>query len=382
LKGVSFILVLLLAVFGCQSIAGIKDRHYDDGASTLDDAGAPLATSPQCKEYCEVVMDTCQDPMQVYPTEQVCQNVCTLLPAGQASDTAGNSVACRNRIAIAANSAKEGLEESCPAAGPGGGDVCGSDCESYCYLYAKACPKDALDDCEQKCKGLPTKSTFDAITADHDGDSLQCRLVHVSNAVGDPTTHCKHARIVHPENYCSDEPESDLSCKNYCRLINVACDGDEQVYQSNEQCQAVCEALGPGKVGDQSVDPKTDSMSCRLWHAYTAVLEPSSHCAHAGPGGDGHCGDGSETPNCPPYCKLLKKGCAADFEQAFDGETDKCESACADLDGAAPSSGYSVKSAPNRPSSLQCRMLYTTRAVAGDEAACADALGDGEHCHD
>jgi hypothetical protein len=373
----------LLSLAACQSIAGIKDRHL---ASTSDDAGSgsggpALASAKLCDDYCSVLMDTCKDPLQVYPSEQVCKNVCMQLPAGD-DDEDGNTVECRNRIAVEANNAKEGLEESCPQAGPGGAGTCGDDCETYCYLFAKACPNDALDDCEAKCKGLTDKSTLDAVTVDHDGDSLQCRLVHVSNSIGDPKTHCKHARIAHPEVYCSDPPEADFDCQKYCKLVNAECTGKNAVYESEAQCRAVCAALGPGKVGDQSVDPKTDTMSCRLWHAYTAVVTPDVHCSHAGPGGDGHCGDGSEAPNCAPYCKLLQAACKDQFEDAFGGDIDKCREACTPREGSAAGSGYSVKTAAEDPKSQQCRMLYATRAIGGDADACDDAFGEGKNCHD
>ena len=365
----------------CQAVAGLKDREYDsaDGGT---ESGPKLATAAMCKDYCDVLMSTCQDPQQVYPTKQGCMNVCMRLPAGKGSDPTGNTVACRAKIAHAANIAQEGLEESCPKAGPGGANACGSDCESYCYLYAKACPKDALDNCEAKCKGLTDKATFDAVTADHDGDTLQCRLVHVSNAFGDPDTHCKHARIVHPDGYCADPPESDLDCNHYCRLVSTACGGDDRVYESPNQCKAVCAALGPGKIGDQSADPMSDTVACRLWHAYTAMLDPQTHCAHAGPGGDGHCGDGSDFPNCAPYCRILQNACPDQFEAAFDDDAEKCNVACSKLDGAEPFAGYSVKGATSDAKSLQCRMLYATRAASGDEGACDDAFGDGKTCHD
>jgi hypothetical protein len=380
LKAVLYLALLSLAA--CQQIAGIKDRHL---ASTAGDggtdSGTALASAKLCEDYCSVLMDTCKDPLQVYPSEQVCKNVCMQLPAGKAGDEDGNTVACRNKVAVEASNAMEGLEESCPQAGPGGAGTCGDDCESYCYLYAKACPNDTPDDCEAKCKGLTDKSTFDAVTVDHDGDSLQCRLVHVSNAIGDPKTHCKHARIAHPEGYCSDPPDADFDCNKYCRLVNAACTGANAVYESEMQCRAVCTALGPGKVGDQSVDPKTDTMSCRLWHAYTAVVTPNVHCSHAGPGGDGHCSDGSDAPNCAPYCKLLQKACKDEFDTSFDGDLDKCREACAPRQGSALGSGYSVKGTP-QPKSLQCRMLYVTRAISGDKAACEDAFGEGKNCHD
>lgn len=381
MKAVGFGLLLALSVSACQAIAGIKDRHFvGDDAGT---SGPALASAKLCDDYCGVVTDTCKDSLQVYPSEQVCKNVCKVLPAGD-SDKEGNTVECRNKVAVEANNAMEGLEESCPQAGPGGAGTCGDDCESYCYLYAKACPNDALDNCKALCKGLTDKSTLDAVTVDHDGDSLQCRLVHVSNAQGDPKTHCKHARIAHPEVYCSDPPDADFDCKKYCKLINVACTDDFAVYESEMQCRAVCAALGPGKVGDQSVDPKTDTMSCRLWHTHTALLTPDVHCSHAGPGGDGHCSDSnsSDAPNCPPYCKLLQAGCKSQFDDAFGGDLDKCREACTPLQGSAMGSGYAVKRAPKSPKNLQCRLLYAARAVSGDAAACDDAFGEGKICHD
>lgn len=374
-------LCALIPLVACQAIAGIKDRHYeappDAGAATPSSGSSQAA----CEAYCSDVTTACTDTFKVYPSQEVCMAVCMELPAGdpKAKNPTGNNVACRAKQARAAVETGE-KDAYCTKAGPGGAGVCGTDCESYCYLYKKACPPDALDDCESACEGLDNDGTFNA-DKNHDGDTLQCRLVHVSNAAKDPTTHCPHARLAHPSAYCMEPDDMKPNCDQYCGLVTAECNGEHAVYENHAQCTNICWGLDPGVYGDQGqgAHQSADTVGCRLWHGYSAALDPMTHCSHAGPTGDGHCGDGSDVPNCAPYCKLLKVACPSDFDSAFGGAPSTpdsaCRAACASLHGAAMNTGYSVATAAKDQSSLQCRMLYISRALAGDASACASATG-------
>jgi hypothetical protein len=256
----------------------------------------------------------------------------------------------------------------CPAASPGGGDVCGNNCESYCALMGEFCPDDLVDNCEEKCAALYDDGTFD-VKKHHDGDYMQCRLVHVSSAAVAPETHCWHSTITPGiDSPCADLAGTTPRCADYCRLVTTACQGDRAVYESEAQCLAVCAALD---VGD-AIHRVEDTVGCRRYHSYSSLEAPDPHCSHAGPGGDGHCGK----TNCPAYCRLLESVCSTEFAATFGTPAD-CETACAAIPGSAADSGYSVATAGDGGGTLQCRLLYVSRAFT-DAAACASAVGGGQ----
>lgn len=157
-------------------------------------------------------------------------------------------------------------------------------------------------------------------------------------------------------------------CADYCRTVGGACVGEMAVYESEAQCLQACEVLPLGLRGDTSVD----TVGCRTFHAYSAQLAPADHCSHAGPGGDGHCGE----DNCPAYCAMVAEACPEGFAAAFAASDPDmvCRGACASLAGSGKNSGYAVFPEPTG-NDLRCRMLHASRAFA-DGAACAAALGE------
>ncbi|WP_234023188.1 hypothetical protein [Sorangium cellulosum] len=346
---------LPLSWLGCEVIAGIEDRTFTD------------PVSEQCASYCATVMESCTAEHQVYSTIETCQGVCALLDPGDPLEPVGNTVACRAHQASLAASTRE-LAVHCPRSGPGGDGFCGSNCESYCTLYAGACSPEVPthEDCIARCAGLKDAQMFDVVV-NHDGDTLQCRLVHVSSATVEPTEHCPHARLV-PAAPCADPEGTAPVCEDYCQVVMAACQGDHAVYESTEQCISVCGALPPG-----STDQRTENtVGCRKSHAYSALLDPVTHCTHAGPGGDGHCGsDADGTGDCGSYCTLLEAACGASFEADYDNWED-CQLSCGDLEGAAPDTGYAVASA--EATALDCRLLHVSRAF-DDSSECGSASG-------
>jgi len=359
----SFLVVAAQTVAACQAIAGIEDRTYD-----------PKGAGPtqQCRDYCTLVQQSCVGTNAVYATEATCLGICALLPAGDPNEPAGNTVACRISQAGLAQTTNE-PESYCPAAGPAGAGACGTSCESYCLLYTGACK--AQDDCVDKCKGLEDTKSFDA-AANYNGDTLQCRLVHTSAATVNPDEHCVHAQL-RANGPCLDPDGTVPTCDSFCQLELAECTGDQTVYESKDQCLAVCAALTPGTTDDIS----GNTVGCRKYHSYNALLDPLTHCSHTGPGGDGHCGSsaavaaGGSTGNCDSYCSLLQTACKSNFDAQFPS-IDDCTAACVKLDGAEPNSGYSVATATGN--TLQCRLLHTAEALT-DAKQCAAALG-GSPC--
>jgi hypothetical protein len=361
------------ALVSCQSIAGIEDRVYQasgTGGQSGGDGGVGTAVSALCKQYCKTVMTACPErddaKFGVYPSEDVCLAVCPHLDEGDATvkNPKGNTVACRLNQAKLADQSKE-FSLYCPAAGPGGAGVCGTNCENYCDLYSKLCPS-PIDDCVDKCPALTDKGTFDA-TIDHDGDTLQCRLVHVSNSAFDPATHCEHATFS-PQAFCQADK---VTCDHYCQLVMSACTDDLAVYESIDQCKSVCGALDLGKPADTT----EDTVGCRTYHSYNAfsTSDPGTHCPHAGPGGDTHCGSG----NCPAYCKIAADACPTEFAGAY-VDSPGCLEACGKLTGALESK-KTVATAEAGGDSVSCRMLNAARGYA-DPSACAAAVGTAAPC--
>jgi hypothetical protein len=369
--GLSLVPALLHAT-GCQSIAGIVDRRYEpavgDGGQTAEDGGANKPPSPACTTYCNVVMDACKAP-PVYSSKVTCLGVCALLEEGDltAKDPTGNTVACRLNQAKQAQIAGQG-DANCPAAGPGGASVCGDDCDSYCTLYGKICPENATDKCPEKCRAvLPDDiESFDALVKNHEGNTVQCRLVHTSNSTFDPTTHCSHAQLLPPpETFCT---EPTPSCDEYCRVNMAACTGDNAVYGNLTECMAVCAALDPGTTADVAEDTR----GCRIFHSYNSLNIGVSHCAHTGIGGDGHCGSG----NCPPYCKLLAAQCPKEFGTFKDAAA--CEAACEAVPGAGKDG--SLDTAKTGGDTVQCRLHHLSLAFVDKTGTeCANAL-NGTAC--
>ncbi len=357
-----------LALAACQAVAGIEDRTLDE------DAGKPQ-NSQQCEDYCTLVMEACNGPQALYTTRDICLGVCSKLDVGDAEDTHNNTLACRTYWA------NEALREAgyCPSAGPGGNGQCGSDCEAYCQIFPQVCPDDykyqSTKDCLKFCETVPQKTTFDVVV-DHGGDSIECRLVHVSSAILKPKDHCPHAPIPPAEPWCMGVAEEAPTCEDYCNIEMAACTGEFAQYDTVEECLDVCAVLDPGTNADKT----NNNVGCRRYHAYSASLQPSTHCSHSGPTGDGHCGHDDKaaghTANCDSYCKIVEAACPTEFGDAYVGP-ENCQEECVQLPEAVLDSEYTVKRG-EEGTGLNCRVLHSVRAFS-DPSACAAALG-GNPC--
>jgi len=382
---------LLLAVLGsalaaCQTIAGIEDRHYEAsnaGAAGSGGQGQPVA-SPECVEYCNKAKTVCQTALDgttvpsgiLYLSDEACLATCRQMPLQGMNK---NSVACRMQQLRFVDTGED-EPRYCANAGPGGNGVCGSNCENYCQLFKAACGEefekyaptsegdDGMEVCVSKCLGLEDTMLFDSTksaSGNYYGDTLQCRLVHTSSSLLDPMTHCSHAEFK-PLDKCVDDPMATPDCKKFCHLELAQC-VDFPAYESEDQCEAVCNALPPGKISDQT----QNTVGCRLYHSYNSILDPQSHCAHTSPGGDGHCG-ARDTGNCESYCLLLQKACEADFDADFSDQAE-CQSECQKLDGAGYESGYTTSATSGN--NLQCRLLNVSRALSNPSKYCGAAKG-------
>lgn len=197
-------LFTLLSV-GCASILGIEDAEFvNDGAGGTSASGgsngsggsAGGAAEASCEDYCETVMKNCKGNRAVYPSVQVCLDLCETLPAGDPGAPRGNTVSCRLGEALAA---EDDPAEHCPVAGLGGGDVCGKNCPAFCGAMLEICPGEyesnaaCLDDCES----LEDLGGF-SLASDESGATVQCRIWHIGAATELVDPHCKHAAGASP----------------------------------------------------------------------------------------------------------------------------------------------------------------------------------------
>ena len=226
---------------------------------------------------------------------------------------------------------------------------------------------EALRDRETSLQGMSADASRLSVDTDHEGDTLQCRLVHlaIASGPGAAEAHCWHAAIaprpgpgMAPNPCATGKSETEPHCEDYCQIVMKACTATNKVYENDAQCLAVCKQLTPGTASDLM---GVDSVGCRKTHSYNALtIDQIPHCQHAGPGGAGICGT-----DCPAYCKLLKAGCDASFKDAFGAGTDavsKCESTCNAQHGETLS--YSVTTAAAKGANpIACRLLYTARAL-------------------
>lgn len=371
---------LLFSVSGCAMLLGIEERTEEKAGDGVVDKETAVATTPLCVKYCNEVMKNCEGGNAVYSSRTSCINTCNALPAGEAAEASGNSIECRLRRAQGAASTPS---EECVAAGPGGdagGDAgCGSNCESWCSMLKTECPDDygILDDCMSACKSIPDEGGFD-VNGSYTRDDIQCRLIHLGAVAGDPESpHCSHARYFAAEK-CIPQADDQPTCEIYCDTVMANCRGEDAAYESRKDCLATCEVFDVGTLADRT----ENTLGCRIYHARSSSQTPATHCNHAGPTGDGHCGVISKTEdtgNCASYCSLLQAGCADEFDAEGYADGDACIAACVvdfEDSGAAIESLYDIESARSKDS-LQCRVYYTVLALGGDAEACAMAKPSG-----
>jgi hypothetical protein len=378
---VFFVLPALLGT-SCESVVGIKDYTLE----TCD------AACQSCQSFCATVDANCTLENQVYKDQAQCNGVCKWLPPGDANESSAeqNTVACRADAAKNAGLETDPEKQTadCQAASPGGGNQCPTgntgNCEVYCNLLQNVCPNDVLPvDCLTSCQGLRVDPGNYNLDTNYTGDSVQCRLVHLSAATVDPTTHCPHVNFfpfTDPTYPCQDPDDGKHppTCEDFCQLTTQVCGGDFAVYESKPQCLAVCNLKNPtlGAGVDTQFRPglndeeANNTIGCRRWHAYKSSDTDTTklvHCPHTGPGGGmfGHCQDDPTLAECEPFCQLSASVCPRSFAKAFPGDVtasqEACQAACVPLLPSNPTTDvYSVKAAKNDPTSLWGRILLAS----------------------
>jgi hypothetical protein len=208
-------LISFLAVVGCALAACSDDKPAAVDAPTTVE---PLAQN--CTTYCSAIETACTGANAQYAAAPAtnCSATCAEFPVGTAQDTSGNTLGCR--LYHTQNVTKTGdAATHCPHAGPAGAKVdaaagtCGDACTNFCALEVKTCgttdaPLTGITPqyqnaaaCMTACAAFSKTTQYTAAATT--GDSLACRLYHVTNAALNAaksppdltaaSTHCGHS---------------------------------------------------------------------------------------------------------------------------------------------------------------------------------------------
>ena len=163
------------------------------GSDTGSDTTATTTEPPAegCEGYCATITANCTGQFMQYGSPEMCLATCAAFAPGTPGDTSGNTLACRTYHAGAAADADD---THCTHAGPGGDMACGSNCEGFCAIAGAVCP-DAWPDaaaCNTACLNFDGAEKSDA--GDVSGDTLACRLYHLTAAAINPVPHCSHIK--------------------------------------------------------------------------------------------------------------------------------------------------------------------------------------------
>lgn len=170
------------------------------GAPTTGDGttGTTGVDETRCSMYCQDIMANCTGPVAQYPSLDSCLNICATFRPGDPDDVSGNSFACR---VYHTGAAATDAATHCVHAGPSGGGACGDNCQGFCSIATAICPAEHPDPdaCLTECMGFPDTEPFD--TGDAGGNTLACRLYHLTVAATDDAsaaTHCPHTVTASP----------------------------------------------------------------------------------------------------------------------------------------------------------------------------------------
>jgi hypothetical protein len=213
--------LLPLTFASCQKVIGLPEKQPTFGASE------------KCEEYCALAATTCMgDPANqnkggIYGSDVGCLNFCAKLEGEDYRFTEGESEMLLDPIACRVDRLKnpENMDTACFLGSPTGSASCGDMCELYCKLYSDVCKAACEDDpskctvfpedvCQTQCAALRVDGQARSLPGgtydqkDHyDGDNLQCRFLHLVNAITDPSTHCGHSAFKSNLHCFEDDPD-------------------------------------------------------------------------------------------------------------------------------------------------------------------------------
>jgi len=252
---------------------------------------ASAGVTVDCSGYCDLAaLNSCN-----YSTLATCMQACASFPTS--NQTGNDTLACRFNAVNSGNCAGGAPISSSCVSGPGNGL-----CDFYCDNLNMTCPMSTNTEefgvtlaertrCMHVCGTYPVSSTaatyatamYPLVAADA-GDNLECRLYHLTNAYGDPMTHCPHAAY-HGGNVCGSPTVT------FCSQYFQVCTGTLMQYTGASSCLSMTASYPSnttywGATSDNSI-------GCRHYHLTLAesgvAADLTTHCPHAGPSGGGVC---------------------------------------------------------------------------------------------
>jgi hypothetical protein len=202
----AFGLMVLGLASGCDDSSGSGGAGGSTSSSTKASTGASMTTGGMsttssgsmvtldCPSYCTEIMANCTEANKQYTSEADCLKTCATFPAGTLADMSGDTLGCR--IYHAGDPAKGMPTVHCVHGGPLGADkgmdTCGDPCEAFCNAATSLCktqwPEKAM--CMTECAKFPDTVSYNATVTS--GDTLACRMYHLTVASGLPDPHCEH----------------------------------------------------------------------------------------------------------------------------------------------------------------------------------------------
>ncbi len=186
----SSLVLLALSFTACSDSTGSTDDQDTGSQTTAPTGGAEdTAGNFDCATYCERITMNCTAGNAQYTNLQLCEATCATFDGGAQSDTTGNTLGCR---IYHAGAAAGDPATHCTHAGPGGNGMCGANCQGFCTTAVRTCPAEWPEQaaCETTCAGFSDAESYDA--SDAAGDTLACRLYHLTVSTVFPDEHCPH----------------------------------------------------------------------------------------------------------------------------------------------------------------------------------------------
>ncbi len=165
------------------------------------------------------------------------------------------------------------------------------------------------------------------------------------------------------------------TCATYCAANVAACSGGDKQWDTanptpEETCVAWCSLFDQGTIGDMT----GDTLECRVYHTNAAIADSATHCSHAGPFGNGACGNSQ----CETFCEAMQLTCTG--QDAQFASVAECLTDCGGLlDKDTPYIADSG-SGNTEAEAFACRAYHLSAALDSPVPHCAHAAGDGSIC--
>jgi len=226
-------------------------------------------------------------------------------------------------------------------------------CTNYCATIMANCNGTYAQytdagQCNLTCNAFPVGTIGDVA-----GNTLGCRSYHASVAPTNVSYHCPHAGPT-GGNVCGS------ICEAYCNISLTACTGATNGFFADyPTCYKTC--INYNSTGFYTYTGGSGAnVECKVYHATAALADPTTHCPHCSPSGNGVCGS-----KCDNYCYTMGVTCPT---QAA---------------GALPCAGFCSPMPPGNITdvsgdTVDCRIYHANNAnITGDATHCLHATPSG-----